>query len=192
MANKQVNALATLSGVEGDDLIPVFDASETGDEKLKKYTVQELKTDLTSMDPSAFGNWVPIGDNTVPFSIVTTDTFQSNIESESMIKISVIIESVATTTLQVGLGSTSTWDQVNTNYVGTVDSRRILENWSGSAILDIIFNPATKIFNITGTQYNGTSSANVSVSIKYIGSSAVNRIFFQSYNGGGNRDNWLR
>lgn len=46
MANKTVPQLATLSGIAIDDLIPIHDTSETGVEKLKHVTTENLKTEF--------------------------------------------------------------------------------------------------------------------------------------------------
>jgi hypothetical protein len=48
MANKTVSQLATLSGIATDDLIPVYDASELGIEKLKKVPYSDLKSETIS------------------------------------------------------------------------------------------------------------------------------------------------
>lgn len=111
MANKQLNELTSISGVVGDDLIPVFDTSETGDEKLKKYTVQELKTDLTSMDPSAFGNWVPFMEKTFNNQPISGTTFLH----EDGVKYKFVMDGVfdAAAYIQLSLGGiTSGWNSV--------------------------------------------------------------------------------
>ncbi len=48
MANKTVAQLATLSGVATTDLIPVYDTSETGAEKLKHISGTDMKADFIS------------------------------------------------------------------------------------------------------------------------------------------------
>jgi hypothetical protein len=100
MAHKQVNALATLSGIAADDLIPIFDSSEAGDEKLKKYTVQELKSDLTSMDPSAFGNWVLIREDIETGNpiLIGTSTGSLVFEQDKVYKAVISIETDGTNT----------------------------------------------------------------------------------------------
>jgi len=74
MANKTVDQLTTFSGsMADDDLLPIFDTSESADEKLKGISVEDLKTDLNfpSMDPSALGNWVLIKEGTFDGEIIT-------------------------------------------------------------------------------------------------------------------------
>lgn len=186
MAHKQVNALATLSGIAGDDLIPIFDSSEAGDEKLKKYTVQELKTDLTSIDPSAFGNWVQVRNVTgTTFNTVGSYPQITDVGIEKYVKMSVTIEAVdSTSIIMMSVGDNDGWDSSGSNYDGTVDGRHIISSFSasGKAVMNIIYEPKTKIFTITGTYYNGSSTSNLNVSISYKGTKTPTKIMFQSWN----------
>ena len=186
MAHKQVNALATLSGIAADDLIPIFDSSEAGDEKLKKYTVQELKSDLTSIDPSAFGNWIQVY-NITGTTFNNADSYPkiTDISTEKYVKMSVTIEAVASASIiMLSAGDDDGWDTSGANYAGTVSGRQVISSFSasGKAVMDIIYEPKTKVFTITGTYYDGTSISNLNVSILYKGTKTPTKIMFQSWN----------
>ena len=117
MATKQLNELSSLTEVAADDLVAVYDTSETGSEKLKKYPVQSLKTDLTSMDPSSFGNWVLAKEFSGVSQNVNTLSAIDDIRESSEIMIKWTIESVVSSTyiyLQAGDGDT--WDSTTSNY----------------------------------------------------------------------------
>jgi len=56
MADKQVNQLTEKNKVEGDDLHPVYDSSETGSEKMKKIQAQDLHMPKWSPSVSPSGS----------------------------------------------------------------------------------------------------------------------------------------
>jgi hypothetical protein len=56
MANKQANELATISGVANNDIVLVFDTSETGDEKLKKQNFSDFKDTVLGSIPNDISN----------------------------------------------------------------------------------------------------------------------------------------
>ena len=77
MANKTVNQLATISGLSVNDLVPIFDISENGPEKLKKCTVQELITDK-----------IEEGNSSVEVIDVGTGAINMNIDGNNICTIS--------------------------------------------------------------------------------------------------------
>jgi hypothetical protein len=179
MATKKMNELTELTEVASDDLVMVFDASESGSEQTKKYPLQNLKTDLTSMDPSAFGNWVLVKEYNSSSTVALT---MDNIDNERFIKFSLSVTSVdSNTDIVLSLGDNSSFDYNSGSYQGTLNSRRILEDFSGSFSLTIIYDVLTKICKVVGTSNNGSSSSNVDVSIKYVGALTLTRIMIQSY-----------
>jgi hypothetical protein len=186
MATKQLNELSSLTEAAADDYVAVYDSSETGSEKLKKYPVQSLKTDLTSMDPSAFGNWVRVNEvQSDTFHSVYSNPYITDVANEEYIKISVVLESVASTSIiMVAVGDADGWANSSSDYDGTVSGRQIISsfNASGKAIIDIIYEPKTEIFTITGTYHNGSSISNINVSISYKGTKTPTQIMFSSWN----------
>lgn len=139
MTNKQLNELTSVSGIVGDDLIPIFDSSETGVEKLKKYTIQELKTDLTSMDPSAFGNWVKIKDYVETDSGVGHGTGSLLFEQDKVYKITVsVVTDGNNTTENFGFNSYFNGDWENTSrYITSGNS-----GGNGAVIQDFLYKEA--------------------------------------------------
>jgi hypothetical protein len=170
MANKQVNQLATLSGIAGVDLIPVFDTDEAGDEKLKKYTVDELKADLTSTDPSAFGNWVELGSGTLSGGSFSTNSIISDLRIYNRVMLRFNINSVAESCgLFCSMHSPPDYNDANyDNTSGNSYDRQVIEGLTGVANIDMVYYPASKTFRTTGVGDIG-STKHVSHSMTYTG-----------------------
>jgi hypothetical protein len=188
MATKKMNELTELTEVASDDLVMVFDASEAGSEKTKKYPVQSLKSDLTSMDPSAFGNWVKAGEKTGSFTqFATYDVGINDASSEKEIMFKASITNTASATdLLLVIGDGDGMDYEHSNYDTTASvsfARQLLENFNGSFELVGRWVPSTKTFRLTGTSY-ASSTDNIDISIKYTGSTDCTRVILQSYRSG--------
>jgi hypothetical protein len=188
MATKKMNELTELTEVASDDLVMVFDASEAGSEKTKKYPVQSLKSDLTSMDPSAFGNWVKAGEKTGSFTqFATYDVGINDASSEKEIMFKASITNTASATdLLLIIGDGDGMDYEHSNYDTTASvsfARQLLENFNGSFELVGRWVPSTKTFRLTGTSY-ASSTDNIDISIKYTGSTDCTRVILQSYRSG--------
>lgn len=93
MANKTLNQLTELSstGISGTNLVPVYDTNEAGGEKLKKLTFSNLKSQLTSMDPSSFGNWVLVREWNLSSDTLAASANTINWDGESHSEIRVIV-----------------------------------------------------------------------------------------------------
>jgi hypothetical protein len=183
MANKQLDQLTELTEAKADDLIPIYDSEESGSEKLKKYDIQSLKTDLTSMDPSAFGNWVKIGEQSGTLDRLKTIDFVSDISNYEKIMFQVSVESVAAETMFLFSVGDSSWDDNNSNYnstAGLTYGRSIIESFDGSMEFTLVWTPRTKIVRVIGTSYESNTS-NIDFSIKYTGSNTCTGLLVESW-----------
>lgn len=92
MTVKDPSALVALDEIADGDLHSIWDISESGAEKMKKFTTAELKSALTSMDPSAFGNWVLVKEYTLDNETLSSEAIAIDGEETPLVKLVANIE----------------------------------------------------------------------------------------------------
>jgi hypothetical protein len=191
MATKKMNELTELTEVASDDLVMVFDASETGSEKTKKYPVQSLKSDLTSMDPSSFGNWVKIAERS---GSIDGSTWSSSFGAPSLlnydkIMVRLVAESIVDTTANfyVAVGEyDGTTDGTGSNYsqtAGLPDNRMLIHGAGSFVTIESIYDTATKTITSLVTGGTGSTAERVDQTIVYHGSKDGSMLSVQCYGG---------